>query len=146
VARAEEDWFSEDKVAVALPPVGPGGVEGSTYAAAWGFGIISTSPNMDEAKELLQFLVSKEAAVEAVNVGFWFLSARQSVLEAAPQDNWLVQQLKMYTDAGVLGVRPHHPKFVEALTIIEDTAAAYLTGQISVDESMSQASDQLAEL
>jgi multiple sugar transport system substrate-binding protein len=146
VARAEEDWFSDDKVAVALPPVGPGGVEGSTYAAAWGFGIIKTSPNMDEAKELLKFLASKEAAVEAVKVGFWFLSARKSVLEAAPQDNWLVQQLKMYTDAGVLGVRPHHPKFVEALTIIEDTAAAYLTGQISVDESMNQAKDQLAAL
>ncbi len=146
VARGNEEWFEDDKVAIGLPPEGPGGTAGSTYAAAWGFGIIRTSPHMDEAKELLQFLVSEEAAVEAVKVGFWFLSARRSVLAAAPQDSWLVQALQKYTDAGVLGVRPHHPQFVEALTILEDTAAAYLTNQISVDESMDQARSQLEQL
>jgi ABC-type glycerol-3-phosphate transport system substrate-binding protein len=139
-------WFSEDKATVALPPVGPGGKGGSTYAAAWGFGIVKTSPNLAEAKELLKFLVTKETAVEAMKVGFWFLNARKSVLAAAPPDNWLVKQLKMYTDAGVIGVRPFHPHFVEALTILEDTAAAYLTKQISIDESMKQAKDQLATL
>jgi multiple sugar transport system substrate-binding protein len=148
VARSEDNqaWFSEDKAAVALPPAGPGGAQGSTYAAAWGFGIVRTSPNLEAAKELLQFLASKEAAVEAMHVGFWFLSARHSVLAAAPQDNWLVQQLKMYTDAGVIGVRPFHPRFVEALTILEDTAAAYLTNQITLDQSLTQARDQLAGL
>jgi len=148
VARSPDnkDWFSEDKVAVALPPAGPGGKAGSTYAAAWGFGIVKTSPNLAEAKELLKFLISKEIAVEAMKVGFWFLSARKSVLAAAPQDNWLVKQLKMYTDAGVIGVRPFHPRFVEALTILEDTAAAYLTNQISLDESLKQAKDRLAQL
>lgn len=148
VARSadNEAWFSEDKVAVALPPVGPGGKAGSTYPAGWGFGIIKTSPNLAEAKELLKFLVSEEVAVEAMKVGFWFLNARKSVLAAAPQDNWLVKQMKMYTDAGVIGVRPFHPQFVEALTILEDTAAAYLTNQMSLDESMTQAKDQLAQL
>jgi multiple sugar transport system substrate-binding protein len=148
VARSKdnEKWFSEDKVAVALPPVGPGGKAGSTYAAAWGFGIIKTSPNLAEAKELLKFLVSKEVAAEAVKVGFWFLNARKSVLAAAPKDSWLVKQLQMYTDAGVIGVRPYHPSFVEALTILEDTASAFLTDQVSLDESMKQAKDQLAKL
>jgi multiple sugar transport system substrate-binding protein len=146
VARGNEEWFEEDKVAIELPPVGPAGRKGSTYAAAWGFGIIRTSPNLDEAKELFKFLISEEAAVEAVKVGFWFLSARKSVLAAAPQDSWLVQALKKYTEAGVLGVRPHHPQFVEALTIIEDTAAAYLTNQMSIDDSMDQARSQLAQL
>lgn len=148
VARSEDNkaWFSEDKVAVALPPAGPGGKAGSTYPAAWGFGIVKTSPNLAEAKELLKFLVSKDVAVEAMKVGFWFLNARKSVLAAAPQDNWLVKQMKMYTDAGVIGVRPFHPSFVEALTILEDTAAAYLTKQISLDESLKQAKDQLAQL
>ncbi len=148
VARSEDNkaWFSEDKVAVALPPVGPGGKAVSTYTAAWGFGIVKTSPNLEEAKELLKFLVSKEAAVEAMKVGFWFLSARKSVLAEAPQDNWLVKQMKMYTDAGVIGVRPFHPRFVEALTILEDTAAAYLTKQISLDESLEQAKTQLAQV
>ncbi len=150
-ARSEDNqaWFNEDKVAVALPPVGPGGKAVSTYTAAWGFGIVKTSPNLEEAKELLKFLISKEFAVEAMKLtppAFWFLSARKSVLAEAPQDNWLVQQLKMYSDAGVIGVRPFHPSFVEALTILEDTAAAYLTNQISLDQSMEQAKAQLAQL
>ncbi len=148
VARsdANQAWFTEDKVAVALPPAGPAGKAGSTYAAAWGFGIVKTSPELDAAKELFQLLISEEAAVEAMKSGFWYLSGRKSVLAAAPQDSWLVQQLKMYTDAGVIGVRPHHPRFVEALTILEDTAAAYLTNQISLDESLAQAKDQLGQL
>jgi ABC-type glycerol-3-phosphate transport system substrate-binding protein len=149
VVRSDDNkaWFTEDKLAVALPPVGPGGKGGSTYAAGWGFGIVKTSPNLEEAKELFKFLVSKEGAVQGIqNGGFWFLSARHSVLEAAPKDAVLVQMLKNYSDAGVIGVRPHHDQFVEALTILEDTAAAYLTQQISLDESMQQAKDQLAKL
>jgi ABC-type glycerol-3-phosphate transport system substrate-binding protein len=151
VARSDDNkaWFGEDKVAVALPPAGPGGKGGSTYAAAWGWGIVKTSPNLEAAKDALSFLISKEFAVEAMKLtppAFWFLSARKSVLAAAPQDNWLVQQLKMYTDAGVIGVRPHHPRFVEALTILEDTAASYLTNQSSLDDSLKQAQDQLAQL
>jgi ABC-type glycerol-3-phosphate transport system substrate-binding protein len=147
-ARGEANaaWFSEDKVAIALPPVGPGGPGGSTYAAGWGWGIVKNSPNLEPAKELFKYLVSNEGAVEAVKVGFWFLSGRKSVLEAAPADDWFVQTLKMYTDANIIGVRPHHPQFVEALTILEDTAAAYLTNQIGLEESMQQAKDQLATL
>lgn len=149
VVRSDENkaWFAEDKLAVALPPVGPGGKGGSTYAAGWGFGIVKTSPNLEEAKELFKFLVSNENAAEAVRSGgFWFLSARKSVLAAAPPDAVLVKMLKMYTDAGVIGVRPFHKNFVEALTILEDTAAAYLTQQTSLDDSLKQAKDQLAKL
>ncbi len=141
-----EEWFHEDKVAIGLPPVGPGGIGGSTYPAAWGFGIIKTSPNLEEAKELLSFLVSTEVAVEAMKVGFWFLNARKSVLAEAPQDNWLVQQLQMYTDAGVIGVRPFHPQFVEALTILEDNASAFLTNQMSLDDTLNQTRAQLDDL
>jgi hypothetical protein len=54
--------------------------------------------------------------------------------------------MKMYTDAGVIGVRPHHPQFMRALTILEDTAAAFLTHQIKLDESLKQAQDRLAQL
>ncbi|MCC7449668.1 MAG: extracellular solute-binding protein [Anaerolineae bacterium] len=145
-SKDNEKWFKEDKVAVALPPVGPGGKAGSTYPAAWGFGIVKTSPNVAGAKELLKFLASKEIAVEAMKAGFWYLNARKSVLAAAPQDNWLVKQLKMYSDAGVIGVRPFHPRFLEALTILEDTASAYLTKQSSLDEALKQAKDQIAAL
>jgi multiple sugar transport system substrate-binding protein len=148
VARSEEnaEWFSEDKVAIGLPPVGPGGPSGSTYPAAWGFGIIRTSPNIEEAKELVSWLATNEAAVAAMKAGFWFLNARKSVLAEAPKDNWLVQQIQMYTDAGVIGVRPHHPRFVEALTILEDNASAYLTNQVSLDDALEQTRAQLEDL
>jgi ABC-type glycerol-3-phosphate transport system substrate-binding protein len=148
VVRSEDNqaWFSEDKVQVALPPVGPGGKGNSTYAAAWGFGIVKTSPNLEAARELFTFLVSPEAAAEAARAGFWYVSARKSVLDAVGDQGGLVDLMKMYTDAGVIGVRPHHPRFVEALTIIEDTAAAYLTDQVSLDESIQQAEQQMAGL
>lgn len=148
VARSAEnaEWFSEDKVAIGLPPVGPGGPSGSTYPAAWGFGIIRTSPNIEEAKELVSWLATNEAAVAAMKAGFWFLNARKSVLAEAPKDNWLVQQIQMYTDAGVIGVRPHHPRFVEALTILEDNASAYLTNQVSLDDALEQTRAQLEDL
>jgi multiple sugar transport system substrate-binding protein len=143
---ANKAWFSEDKVAIALPPMGPGGKAGGTYAAGWGYGIVKTAPNLAEAKELLTFLVSTPVAVEAVKVGFWFLNPRKSVLAAAPQDSWIVKAMKFYTDAGIIGVRPFHPQFVEALTILEDAASAYLTKQISIDDAMKQTKDQLAAL
>jgi ABC-type glycerol-3-phosphate transport system substrate-binding protein len=148
VSRSEDNaaWFTEDKVQVALPPVGPGGKGNSTYAAAWGFGIPNTAPELDAAKEAFQFLISPEVAAEAARTSFWYVNARNSVLEAVGDQGGLVELMKMYTDAGVIGVRPHHPRFVEALTIIEDTASAFLTDQVSLDESLQQAKDQLAKL
>jgi ABC-type glycerol-3-phosphate transport system substrate-binding protein len=147
VARSEDNsaWFAENKVQIALPPVGPGGKENSTYAAGWGFGVIKTSPNLEEARELFKFLIDKNTAAEAVKISYWFLSARNSVLEAAGGQG-VAGPLKMYSDAGVVALRPHHPRFVEALTILEDTAAAFLTDQIGIDESLQQAKDQLATL
>jgi ABC-type glycerol-3-phosphate transport system substrate-binding protein len=148
VARSEDNsaWFAEDKVQVALPPVGPGGKGNSTYAAGWGFGVVKTAPELDAAKELFQFMVTPEAAAEAARAGFWYVSARKSVLDAVGDQGGLVDLMKMYNDAGVIGVRPHHPKFVEALTILEDTASAFLTDQITLEESLEQAQTQLAAL
>lgn len=147
VARSpdNEAWFNEDKVQIALPPAGPGGSNNLTYAAGWGFGIVKSSPNLEQATELFKFLIDKETAVEAVNTSYWFLSARSSVLEAAGGAG-VAGPLEMYSNAGAIALRPFHPRFVEALTIIEDTASAYLTDQVSRDESLTQAREQLAGL
>ncbi|MBW7886416.1 MAG: extracellular solute-binding protein [Caldilineaceae bacterium] len=147
VARSpdNEAWFNEDKVQIALPPAGPGGSNNLTYAAGWGFGIVKSSPNLEQATELFKFLIDKETAVEAVNTSYWFLSARSSVLEAAGGAG-VAGPLEMYSNAGAIALRPFHPRFVEALTIIEDTASAYLTDQVSLDESLTQAREQLAGL
>ena len=77
--------------------------------------------------------------------GVWYVSARKSVL-AAVGDQELAKLMKMYTDAGAIGVRPYHPRFFEAITILEDTAAAFLSNQIKLDESLQQAKDRLAQL
>jgi ABC-type glycerol-3-phosphate transport system substrate-binding protein len=147
VARSpdNEAWFSEDKVAIGLPPVGPGGSGGSSYSASWGYGITKDSPNLDGAKALFQHMVDHDTAIEGVKTSFWFLSPREGVLEASGGTG-VAAPLKMYSDAGVIGVRPFHPRFVEALTILEDTASAYFTDQITLDESVAQAKDQLAAL
>jgi len=138
-------WFKEEKVAVALPPVGPGGKGKSTYAASWGFGIVKTSPNLDAAKEAFKFLVSPEVAAEMALTSVWYVSARKSVL-AAVGETEIAKMMKMYTDEGVVGIRPYHPRFVEALTILEDTAAAFLSNQINLDESLKQSRDRLSQL
>jgi ABC-type glycerol-3-phosphate transport system substrate-binding protein len=148
VVRADnaKAWFtSEDKLAFDLPPVGPGGKAGSTYTAAWGFGLVKTAPNQGAAKDFLKFIFSNEVAPIAAATSYWFVNARKTVLAALP-DTGIVHMMKTYTDAGVIGVRPFHPKFVEALTVLEDTASAYLTKQISLDESIKQATDRLAQL
>jgi ABC-type glycerol-3-phosphate transport system substrate-binding protein len=145
VFRTDPNWFKEDKAVIALPPVGPAGKKGSTYAAAWGFGIIRTSPNLEEAKELLRHLMTNEVAAEAGKIAAWYVSARKSVL-AAVGEQGMAKYLKMYTDEGVIGVRPFHPQFVEASTILENTASAFLTDQLSIENAMKQAKDQMARL
>ena len=147
ISRGPENaaWFKEEKATVALPPVGPGGKGNSTYAASWGFGLVKTAPNLDAAKEVFKFLVSPEVAALMALTSVWYVSARKSVL-AAVGDQGIAKMMKMYTDAGVIGVRPYHPRFVEALTILEDAAGAYLTKHISLDDSLKQAKDRLAQL
>jgi len=146
ISRSPENaaWFNEEKVAIALPPVGPGGQSNSTYAASWGFGIVKTAPEPEAAKDAFKFLVSPEVAAEMSLISVWYVSARKSVLAVAG-DQRVAKMMKLYTDSGVIGVRPYHPRFFEAITIIEDTAMAYLSNQITLDESIKQAKEQLAK-
>ncbi len=139
------EWWSEEKVQVALPPEGPGGPNNLTYAAGWGFGIVKNSPMQEEAAALFQHLIAVDTSVEAVKTSFWFLSDRKSVLAAA-EDKFPATALKMYSEANAIGIRPFHPRFVEALSIIEDTASAYLTDQVTIDESLAQAKTLLDNL
>jgi multiple sugar transport system substrate-binding protein len=145
VARAKEGWFEEEKAAVTMPPVGPGGKAGSTYAAGWGYGILKSAPNLAGAQELLQFLVDKENVGQMAVIDTWYLSNRHSVLEAVG-DQGMAKHLKEYTDAGVIGNRPFHEKFGEATTKLDEAASAYLTQQITLDECLQQGQDVLEAL
>jgi len=144
-SSANTYWFKDEKAAVALPPVGPGGKANSTYTASWGFGLVKTAPNLDAAKEVIKFLVSPQTAAEMARTSYWYVSARKSVL-AAVGDQGIPKLMKMYSDAGVVGIRPYHPRFFEAITILEDTATDFLADKIKLDESLNQAKSRLAQL
>jgi ABC-type glycerol-3-phosphate transport system substrate-binding protein len=145
VVRGKTDWWADDKAVIALPPVGPGGAPSSTYAAGWGWGIPNSAPNVDAAKELVAFLSEKTNAAAAGKIDTWYLSARTSVLEAVG-DEKMAPFLKMYTDAGIIGTRPFHEKFVEAIAVLEDAASAYLSDQISLDDALEQSKTRLETL
>lgn len=145
VARAKEGWFEEEKVVVTFPPIGPGGAAGSTYAAGWGYGMLKSAPNQAGAEELLKFLVDKENAGQMALIDTWYLSNRHSVLETVG-DAGMAKHLKEYTDAGIIGNRPFHPKFSEASSKLDEAASAFLTEQISLEECLQQGQDAMAAL
>ena len=145
VARAKEDWFSEEKAAISMPPVDAGGKENSTYAAGWGYGILKGAPNTEGAKDLFKFLVSEENAGQMAVIDTWYLINRHSVMETVG-DKGMAKYLKMYSDANVIGTRPFHPKFGEASTKIDEAATAFLTDQIDIDQAMQQAEDAMKAL
>ncbi len=146
ISRGAKDWYAEGKAEIALPPVGPGGPANSTYAAGWGWGIPKHSRRQEEAAELVKFLIDKDNAVKMAQYDVWYLSARHSVLAAVGDQEGIPAALKMYSDAGVIGTRPFHEKFVEALNVLEQAASAYLTKQISLDEAINQAQNRMARL
>ena len=145
VARAKKDWFQDGKAEICLPPTGPGGKANSTYAAGWGYGILKTAPNAEGAKALLKFLIDKKNAGAMAKISTWYLINRKSVLDTMG-DQGMAKYLKMYADAGVIGVRPYHPKFVEASSKIDEAAGAYLSKQISLEQAMKQAQDSMKAL
>lgn len=143
VSRANTEWFHEDKAVITLPPAGPGGR--ATYAAAWGWTIPKTSTKKEAAKTFIEFMTSIENAPKLAEMSVWWLSARHSVMDRVG-DQGIAKYMKMYSDAGVIKTRPFHPRFMEAGTILEDIASAYLTNQITLDEAMRRAEQRIAEL
>ncbi len=145
VARAAKDWYKDGKAEIILPPVGPAGAGSSTYAAGWGWGIPKTTGNPDAAKQLVKFLTDKANVGAMAKLNTWFLCPRASVLAVAA-DTGIAPFLKMYSDAGVIGTRPFHEKFVEAVAVVEDAASAYLSDQLSLDSAVEQTKSRMAAL
>ncbi|HKG26682.1 MAG TPA: extracellular solute-binding protein [Thermomicrobiales bacterium] len=145
VARQATPWYQEGKAEIALPPQGPGGAANSTYAAGWGWGIPKTTANKDAAIELVKFLIDPANVGAMAKINTWYLCPRASVLAAAGEQG-IAPYLKQYTDAGVIGTRPYHPKFRQAVAVFEDAASAFLTDQISIEDALKQTKDGLAKL
>ena len=145
VAQQHQPWYTPDKIACQLPPVGPGGKSMSTYAAGWGYGIPKTAPNAEAAKELVKFLIATENVTKMVDYSTWFLNARHSVLQAAG-DKGMAKYLKMYMEAGVIANRPYHPKYAEAVATLESVTSSYLTNQIDLDNALRTARERMTML
>ena len=142
VTRQNKNWYSEEKVTCTLPPAGPAGKSFCTYAAGWGYGIPKTVKDAKASGELIKFLTDKEIAAKLVRYSSWFLNARYSVLKEAG-DSGPARYLKLYTDAGIITTRPHHPKFMEALAIVENAVSAFLSNQIKFGKTIQLIKDQI---
>ncbi|MBP8973230.1 MAG: hypothetical protein KBH93_05075, partial [Anaerolineae bacterium] len=73
-------------------------------------------------------------------------NARYSILDAVGDREGIPAALKMYSEAGAIGTRPFHERYSEAYTILEESASAYLTKQISLDEAINQAKSRMGRL
>ena len=144
VSRGNQAWWRQEKTAIALPPAGPGG-KARTYAAAWGWVIPRTAPNKDAAREFVRWIVSEENAPKLARISTWFLSARKSVLNAVGNQG-IAPYMRQYSEAGIIGTRPFHPRYFEAVSIVEDLASAYLTNQMSLDEVIRNGRERIARL
>ncbi|MGP3778621.1 ABC transporter substrate-binding protein [Halanaerobium sp. ST460_2HS_T2] len=143
--EAQEDWYSDDKVGVALPPKGP--ESRSTFVASWGWAIPNTSDKIDAAKTFIEFMTSVENAPKLAEMNTWFLSPRHSIMEEINvEESRLASNLKKYSDAGVIASRPFHPNFRQASSIVEELSSAYLTNQISLDEVIERGQQQMQAL
>lgn len=144
VSRGNTAWWTPEKTAISLPPKGPGNM-GRTYAAAWGWSIPKTAPNKKAAQVFLQWIVSKENAPRLAPFDTWFLNARHSVLSAMG-DRGMTPYMRWYSESGAIGTRPFHPRYMEALSVVEDLASAYLTNQLTLDEVMKAGKERIARL
>ncbi|HOK32690.1 MAG TPA: extracellular solute-binding protein [Limnochordia bacterium] len=143
VGRSDPEWFEEDKMAIALPLEGPGGR--ATYAAAWGWSIPKTSTKIDAAKTFIEFMTSIENAPKLAQMSVWWLSPRKSILEVVG-DEGIAKYMAWYSAEGVIKPRPFHPRFLEAGTVLEDIASAYLTNQITLEETLNRARQRFDDL
>ena len=146
VARAATDWYQEGKAEIALPPVGPAGADGQHLRRRLGFRHPEARRRTWKPPRSWSASWSpRRTSARWRKIDTWYLSARTSVLEVAGDDG-IAPYLKMYSDAGVIGTRPFHEKFVEAVAAVEDAASSYLSDQISLDDAVEQTKSRLATL
>jgi hypothetical protein len=61
-------------------------------------------------------------------------------------DEGIAKYMAWYSAEGVIKPRPFHPRFLEAGTVLEDIASAYLTNQITLEETLNRARQRFDDL
>ncbi len=133
VARANTEWFAEDKAVIELPPAGP--ARRGTWAGAWGWTVPAFTEVPDQAKEFVRYISAPEQAVTLADTLTNFITPRASVVSAL-SDNPFVALQGMYSDADVVANRPFHPRVSEAQAVVDTVFNGYLAGQYDIDEAI----------
>jgi multiple sugar transport system substrate-binding protein len=143
VAPGNTEWYAPEKAVIVDPPAGPAGAK--TWAGGWGMAVPKDAKNKDAALKFVAWMNEPDHAVELAQASSFFVTARTSVLDAMGSDG-IVAALKHYSESGFVVPRPFHPQAAQAETIVDDIGQSYLTGQIDIDEAMSQLASQIDAL
>jgi ABC-type glycerol-3-phosphate transport system substrate-binding protein len=145
VAQDNKDWYKDEKVVIELPPAGKAGPK--SWIGGWGYSIPTYAKNLDGAKALLNYLVSKEVAPQLAKQQGFLLTPRKSILEAMKDSgDKLIEAMGRYADADVFAARPFHPKVAEAQTVVDDATSQFLTKQLSLADALKYGQDQIKAL
>jgi len=145
VAKGDADWFAPEKLVVELPPAGP--VGSRSWTGGSGFEVPKFAPNPDGARELIRFLSSNEVAPQLAREQGFLMTPRFSIAEALKEeDNFTLNNMVMYSDAGVPTPRPFHPKVAQAQNIVDDMASLFLSKQASLADVLRQGKELIADL
>jgi ABC-type glycerol-3-phosphate transport system substrate-binding protein len=143
VGRANKKWFKADKMEIVLPPAGPAGR--GTWAGAWGWSIPKFTSKTSQAKQFLEYITSAELAPKIAKADAACLGPRKSILNAM-SGLGVVKAMSDYTKAGVVKPRPFHPNPGQAQAVVDTVVSGYLSGQMSLDQAMSEGKQRIQSL
>jgi multiple sugar transport system substrate-binding protein len=143
VGRAEKKWFKPDKMRIVLPPAGPAGR--GTWAGAWGWAIPKFTDKTDQAKRFVEYMTSSELAPKLAKANSAKVEPRTSILDAMG-DEGLAKAMSDYSKSGVTKPRPFHPNPGQAQSVVDTVVSAYLSGQMDLDQAMSEGKSRIKAL
>lgn len=144
VAASTTPWYKPEKTTVELPLAGPSGTAAS-YGGGWGMAVPAKASNVDGGKEFVKFMTDPSIST-ALASGSPNWSVPRVSNESLTKDNPQFQALAKYGDAGVMKPRPFHEKVNDAQSVVDDLFTAYLSGQKSLDDAMSDGASRIADL
>lgn len=143
VTHDNKDFWADGKADVVLPPKGPAAAK--VWTGGHGWAVPASAPHLDAGKRFVKFITRPEVQIALAKKNSFFVVPRKSLLEAMKDDSF-VAILNSYVAADAFAPRPFHPQLVAAQGVVEDTAHAYWTGQMKIDDAMAFCKSQIAAL
>ena len=143
VTHDNKDFWAEGKADVVLPPKGPAAAK--VWTGGHGWAVPASAPHLEAGKAFVKFISRPDVQIALAKQNSFFVVPRKSLLEAMKDDTF-VGILNSYVAADAFAARPFHPQLVAAQGVVEDTAHAYWTGQMSIDDAMAFCKSQIAAL